>query len=163
EPGDIAEMTFLFGQADGEEKARGLVTRFRDPANVEAAFQETRHWWDRLLSTIEVETPELSTNFLLNRWLLYQTRSCRVWGRTAGDAAILDQMIPFLEGKPLEEQQTESLSIPVASATEASLLEHCRRAIRRAATSGPHGLPLIGGGDWNDGLNRVGLGGKGES
>jgi len=242
EPGDIAEMTFLFGQADGEEKARGLVTRFRDPANVEAAFQETRHWWDRLLSTIEVETPELSTNFLLNRWLLYQTLSCRVWGRTAlyqssgaygfrdqlqdvmalvhasphlarehilraaarqfvegdvqhwwhpesgvgvrtrisddllwlpfvtahyvrttGDATILDQMIPFLEGKPLEEQQTESLSIPVASATEASLLEHCRRAIRRAATSGPHGLPLIGGGDWNDGLNRVGLGGKGES
>src|SRR5437764_2291216 len=242
EPGDIAEMTFLFGQADGEEKARGLVTRFRDPANVEAAFQETRHWWDRLLSTVEVETPELSTNFLLNRWLLYQTLSCRVWGRSAlyqssgaygfrdqlqdvmalvhaaphlardhilraaarqfvegdvqhwwhpesgagvrtrisddllwlpfvtahyvrttGDAAILDQMVPFLEGKPLEEQQTESLSIPVASATASPLLEHCRRAIARSATAGPHELPLIGGGDWNDGLNRVGLGGKGES
>src|SRR5213596_3104546 len=242
EAGDTAEMTFLFGQADDEEKARGLVTHFRDPANVEAAVQETRHWWDRLLSTIEVETPELSTNFLLNRWLLYQTLSCRIWGRSAlyqssgaygfrdqlqdvmalvhaaphlarehilraaarqfvegdvqhwwhpesgvgvrtrisddllwlpfvtahyvrttGDATILDQMIPFLEGKPLEEQQTESLSIPVASATEDSLLEHCRRAIRRAATSGPHELPLIGGGDWNDGLNRVGLGGKGES
>jgi cyclic beta-1,2-glucan synthetase len=72
-------------------------------------------------------------------------------------------MIPFLEGKPLEEQQTESLSIPVASAKEGSVLEHCRRAIARSATSGPHGLPLIGGGDWNDGLNRVGLGGKGES
>src|SRR5438552_12741768 len=76
-------MTFLLGQADDEEKARGLVTHFRDPANVEAAFQETRQWWDRLLSTIEVETPELSTNFLLNRWLLYQTLSCRVWGRSA--------------------------------------------------------------------------------
>ncbi|PYJ34107.1 MAG: protein ndvB, partial [Verrucomicrobia bacterium] len=59
--------------------------------------------------------------------------------------------------------QTESLSIPVASPTEGSLLEHCRRAIARSATSGPDGLPLIGGGDWNDGLNRVGLGGKGES
>ncbi|PYI62181.1 MAG: hypothetical protein DMC60_03170 [Verrucomicrobia bacterium] len=183
EPGDTAEMTFLLGQADDEEKARGLVARFRDPANVEAAFQETRNWWERLLSTIEMETPELSTNFLLNRWLLYQTLSCRVWGRSAlyqssgaygfrdqlqdvmalvhaaphlardhilraaarqfvegdvqhwwhpesgagvrtrisddllwlpfvtthyvrttGDAAILDQMIPFLEGKPLEEQ-----------------------------------------------------------
>jgi cellobiose phosphorylase len=46
---------------------------------------------------------------------------------------------------------------------EASLLEHCRRAIARSATAGPHRLPLIGGGDWNDGLNRVGLGGKGES
>src|SRR5213082_3138447 len=83
EPRQTVEMTFLLGQADDEEKARALVTRFRDPANVEAAFQETRRWWDRLLSTIEVETPELSTNFLLNRWLLYQTLSCRVWGRSA--------------------------------------------------------------------------------
>ncbi|HEX7518052.1 MAG TPA: glucoamylase family protein, partial [Chthoniobacterales bacterium] len=242
EPRHTVEMTFLLGQADDEETARGLVTRFRDPANVEAAFQETCLWWDRLLSTIEVETPDLATNFLLNRWLLYQTLSCRVWGRSAlyqssgaygfrdqlqdvmalvhaaphmarghilraaarqfvegdvqhwwhpesgagvrtrvaddflwlpfvtahyvrttGDAAILDQMVPFLEAKPLEKQQTESLSIPVVSATESSLLEHCRRAIARSATSGPHGLPLIGGGDWNDGLNRVGLGGKGES
>src|SRR5438046_9327913 len=76
-------MTFVLGQADDEETARSLVSRFRDAANVEAAFQETRHWWDRLLSTIEVETPELSTNFLLNRWLLYQTLSCRMWGRSA--------------------------------------------------------------------------------
>ena len=242
EPRSTVEMTFLLGQADDEEKARELVNRFRDPSNVEAAFQETRRWWDRILSTIEVETPELSTNFLLNRWLLYQTLSCRVWGRSAlyqssgaygfrdqlqdvmalvhaapdlardhilraaarqfvegdvqhwwhpesgagvrtrisddllwlpfvtahyvrttGDAAILDQMVPFLEAKPLEAQQTESLSIPVVSHTEGSLLEHCRRAIARSATVGPHGLPLIGGGDWNDGLNRVGLGGKGES
>ncbi len=242
DPGQTAELTFLLGQADDEEQARALVDRFRDPANVEAAFQETRHWWDRLLGTIEVETPELSTNFLLNRWLLYQTLSCRVWGRSAlyqssgaygfrdqlqdvmalvqtapeiargqilraaarqfvegdvqhwwhpesgagvrtrisddllwlpfvtahyvrttGDDAILDQMVPFLEAKPLEEHQAESLSIPVVSATQGSLLEHCRRAIARAATAGPHGLPLIGGGDWNDGLNRVGLGGKGES
>jgi cellobiose phosphorylase len=72
-------------------------------------------------------------------------------------------MVPFLEAKPLEAQQTESLSVPVASVAEGSLLEHCRRALARAATAGPHGLPLIGGGDWNDGLNRVGLGGKGES
>src|SRR5438034_2488346 len=241
-PGETAEITFLLGQADDEEKTRVLVDRFRDPANVEAAFQETRHWWDQLLSTIEVETPELSTNFLLNRWLLYQTLSCRVWGRSAfyqssgaygfrdqlqdvmalvhaapeiardhilraaarqfvegdvqhwwhpesgagvrtrisddllwlpsvtshyvrttGDAAILDQIVPFLEGKPLEVQQIESLSIPVVSRAEDTLLEHCRRAIARSATAGPHALPLIGGGDWNDGLNRVGLGGKGES
>src|SRR5205814_10545344 len=83
EPRQTVEMTFLLGQTDDEEKARALVNRFRDPANVEAAFQETRRWWDRLLSTIEVETPELSTNFLLNRWLVYQTLSCRVWGRSA--------------------------------------------------------------------------------
>src|SRR5207248_8755528 len=234
DPGQTAEMTFLLGQADDEEKARALVNRFRDPVNVEAAFQETRHWWDRLLSTVEVETPELSTNFLLNRWLLYQTLSCRVWGRSAfyqssgaygfrdqlqdvmalvhaapdlagdhilraaalqfiegdvqhwwhpesgagvrtrisddflwlpfvtahyvrttGDAEILDQTVPFLEAKPLEPEQTESLSIPMTSQTEDTLLAHCCRAVARYATAGPHGLPLIGGGDWNDGLNRV--------
>ena len=242
EPRSTAEMTFILGQADDEEKARALVTRFRDPANVEAAFQETRRWWDRFLSTIEVETPELSTNLLLNRWLLYQTLSCRMWGRsglyqssgaygfrdqlqdvmalvhaapqiardhivraagrqflegdvqhwwhpesgagvrtrisddflwlpfatahyvrTTGDTAILDQVVPFLEGKPLEAQETESLFVPSISHMAGTLLEHCRRAIARSATSGSHGLPLIGSGDWNDGLNRVGLGGKGES
>ena len=52
-------------------------------------------------------------------------------------------MVPFLEAKPLEEQQTESLSIPVVSHTEGSLLEHCRRAIARSASVGPHGLPLM--------------------
>src|SRR5205823_4214223 len=83
DPEQSAEITFLLGQADDEEKARALVNRFRDPANVEAALEETRRWWDRLLDTIEVKTPELSTNFLLNRWLLYQTLSCRVWGRSA--------------------------------------------------------------------------------
>ena len=242
DPGQTAEVTFLLGQTGNEEKARKLVNRFRDPENVEAAFEETCRWWDRLLDTIQVETPELSTNLMLNRWLPYQTLSCRVWGRSAlyqssgaygfrdqlqdvmalvhaapgivreqilraaarqfvegdvqhwwhpesgagvrtrisddllwlpfvtahyvratGDDAILDQMIPFLEAKPLEEGQTESLSIPAISKTQGSLLEHCRRAIARAATVGPHGLPLIGSGDWNDGLNRVGIGGKGES
>ncbi len=242
EPGQSAELTFLLGQTDDEEKARALVKRFRDPVNVEAAFQETKRWWERLLSTIEVETPELSTTFLLNRWLVYQTLSCRLWGRTAlyqssgaygfrdqlqdvmalvhaapdiarnhilraaarqfvegdvqhwwhpdsgagvrtrisddllwlpfvtahyvrttGDVAILDETIPFLEGKELKPKETESLSVPTVSHTQGSLLEHCRRALAHAATAGPHGLPLIGGGDWNDGLNRVGLGGKGES
>ena len=81
--GQTAEITFLLGQAGDEEKARAFVRHFRDPASIESAFQETCRWWDRLLSTIEVETPELSTNFLLNRWLLYQTLSCRVWGRSA--------------------------------------------------------------------------------
>ncbi len=242
EPGESAEVTFLLGQAPNETEARALVQRFRDPSNVEATLQETRGWWDNLLDTIQVETPEASANVLLNHWLLYQTLSCRVWGRSAlyqssgaygfrdqlqdvmalvhaapqiareqilraaarqfvegdvqhwwlpesgagvrtrisddllwlpfvtahyvrvtGDAAILEEVVPFLEAKPLAENEVESFSVPAISALSAPLVEHCRRAISRASTSGPHGLPLIGTGDWNDGLNRVGIGGKGES
>ena len=57
----------------------------------------------------------------------------------------------------------EAFNIPAVSSQSATLLEHCRRTLQRGLTSGPHGLPLIGAGDWNDGLNRVGIEGKGES
>jgi cellobiose phosphorylase len=242
EPNGVAEIVFLIGQATDEEKARTIIDAFSKPADVETAFRETKQWWDSFLDTLQVETPDPATNFLLNRWLLYQTLSCRIWGRSAlyqssgaygfrdqlqdvmamahaapriardhilrtarrqfvegdvqhwwhadsgvgvrtrisddflwlpfvtahyvrttGDAGILDEIIPFIEGKVLENNQVESLSIPAISSSEASLLEHCRRAIALSVGTGPHGLPLIGGGDWNDGLNRVGIGGKGES
>ncbi len=242
EPGEAKEVIFFLGQAADKNEARSLVMRFRDLGNVEAALQGTVRWWNDLLDTVQVETPEHSANLLLNRWLLYQTLSCRVWGRSAlyqssgafgfrdqlqdvmallqaapqiaraqilraasrqfvegdvqhwwhpetgagvrtrisddllwlpfvtahyvrttGDTAILDEVVAFLEAEPLAENEAENFSVPGQSASGAPLLEHCRRAIARALTSGPHGLPLIGTGDWNDGLNRVGIEGKGES
>jgi cellobiose phosphorylase len=80
-----------------------------------------------------------------------------------GDEAILDEGVPFRKGEPLVSDQVERYGHYKLTEDEATLYEHCRRALDKGATSGPHGLPLMGAGDWNDGLNRVGIGGRGES
>jgi len=80
-----------------------------------------------------------------------------------GDLAVLDETIPFLEGPRLEEGQQESYFQPTISAESGTLFEHCARALDRSLAVGRHGLPLMGSGDWNDGMNRVGHEGKGES
>ena len=82
--------------------------------------------------------------------------------RFTGDEEILNEYIPYLEGDGLEGED-ELFMIPRTSLEQTSLYEHCVRAIRRGLTQGPHGLPLIGIGDWNDGLSRVGIEGSGES
>ncbi|MBL0178367.1 MAG: hypothetical protein IPP98_04465 [Gemmatimonadetes bacterium] len=83
--------------------------------------------------------------------------------RVTGDRAVLDEMVPFLTMRALEPHEDELYDQPRISREVASVYEHCLRAIRKAATQGPHGLPLIGSGDWNDGMSRVGVGGTGES
>lgn len=80
-----------------------------------------------------------------------------------GDAGIFDVSCPFLESRPLKDGEQSDYELPKVSEQAASLYEHCVRAIRHALLYGAHGLPLMGAGDWNDGMNLVGVGGKGES
>ncbi len=80
-----------------------------------------------------------------------------------GDAAVLDERAPFIEAPVLKPDQEEDYRIPDPSAETATLYEHCVRALEHGLTFGAHGLPLMGTGDWNDGMNRVGAGGRGES
>src|SRR5262249_31249484 len=80
-----------------------------------------------------------------------------------GDRKILEERVPFLEGPTLHEHESEKMFIPEISQQSVPLWEHGRRALDRAYRLGAHGLPLFGNGDWNDGMNRVGIEGRGES
>ena len=80
-----------------------------------------------------------------------------------GDATLLDEIVPFLEGPPIPSGHDDSYFQPARSAERGTLFEHCARALDRSLSVGAHGLPLIGTGDWNDGMNRVGDKGRGES
>ncbi|MDD3838989.1 MAG: glucoamylase family protein [Clostridia bacterium] len=82
---------------------------------------------------------------------------------TSGDYSILDEQAPYLECEPLEPEQSEIYTIPFISEQKGSIYQHCIKAIERSLEVGPHGLPLIGSGDWNDGMNNVGVNGLGES
>lgn len=93
-------------------------------------------------------------------WLPYVVEH---YVRVTGDRAILDEYVPFISMRALEPHEHELYDLPSITDEHASVYEHCRRALRKACTIGSHGLPLIGTGDWNDGMSRVGVDGKGES
>ncbi len=241
-PGEVQEVCFLLGQGADREDARRLAAEYRVPGRIDAAWRETAEFWDSLLGSVTVETPDAGMDLMLNRWLVYQNLSCRIWGRSAlyqssgafgfrdqlqdvmgilhqrpeiarehillaarhqfaegdvlhwwhppsgrgvrtrmtddllwlpyvtahyvkttGDVSVLSERIPFLQAKALEPDEEERYGHYERTVEGFSLYEHCLRAIRKAATQGAHGMPLIGAGDWNDGMNRVGIGGKGES
>ena len=241
-PGQVEEVFFLIGEGANRAESLALIDQFQTQGQVEAAWQAVHTWWDELLGTITVQTPDPSMDLMLNRWLLYQTLACRLWGRTGlyqssgafgfrdqlqdvlallharpdlarqqvlnaarhqfeagdvlhwwnppsgrgvrthftddllwlpyvtaeyvvatGDNSILTEKIPFLKGEPLKAGEGERYAQYEATSDLYTLYEHCRRAIEKGSTSGAHGLPLMGAGDWNDGMNRVGVAGRGES
>jgi cyclic beta-1,2-glucan glucanotransferase len=116
---------------------------------------DVQHWWLPPLGQ-GVRT-RISDDRL---WLPYVTAH---YLEVTGDRGILDETIPFLDGPRLTAGEHESYFQPTPSHERGTLFEHCARALDSSLPAGGHGLPLIGTGDWNDGLNRVGAGGTGES
>ncbi|MDO9004398.1 MAG: glucoamylase family protein [Aquabacterium sp.] len=241
EPGTELEQVFLLGHANSLDEARHLAvtSAFVSPS---LRLQQVREDWNERLGATTVKTPDPLFDAMVNRWLLYQTVTCRLWSKagfyqaggafgfrdqlqdslalagsapdmlrqqillgasrqfpegdvqhwwhaptgagvrthfsddllwlayasvhylnTTGDASLLSEEVPFLEGAPIPEGAEDAYYTPSTSPQTASLYEHCARAIDRSLKVGVHGLPLMGVGDWNDGMNRVGSEGRGES
>ncbi len=113
------------------------------------------HWWH--------ERPLRGVRTRCSDDLLWLPLVTAFYVRSTGDTGILDEVVPYLDGQTLPADQAERYSEFGQSTRQDTLYEHCCRAIGRASTVGPHGLPVIGSGDWNDGFNRISTTGRGES
>ena len=82
-PGEATEIVFLMGEAESLAAARELIRRYWQPDSAARALHEVRARWDGILHAVQVSTPDASFNLIMNRWLLYQTVSCRLWARAA--------------------------------------------------------------------------------
>ncbi|MEO6032451.1 MAG: glucoamylase family protein [Burkholderiaceae bacterium] len=239
--GQSSDCVFLLGYGTSREAAQQLAIAAAAVPPPQR-LHDARAAWDKLLGATTVQTPDPLFDAMTNRWLLYQTVSCRLWARAGfyqaggafgfrdqlqdamalawaapqtlrqqivlnasrqfaqgdvqhwwhaptgagvrthfsddllwlayacthylnctGDTALLDESVPFIEGAEIPEGAEDAYFVPTVSGERVSVFEHCARAIDRSLRVGAHGLPLMGTGDWNDGMNRVGHEGRGES
>jgi cyclic beta-1,2-glucan synthetase len=116
---------------------------------------DVQHWW--LPNTGQGIRTRISDDRV---WLAY---ALGTYLDVTGDLAVLDEPVPFIEAKLLKPEEAESFGQPTVSTETVPLYEHAARALDASLAVGAHGAPLIGGGDWNDGMNRVGIRGRGES
>jgi cyclic beta-1,2-glucan synthetase len=160
-----------FYQASGaygfrDQLQDGMALTFASPAMTRAHILraasrqfvegDVQHWW--LPHSGQGVRTRISDDRV---WLAYATAQ---YIQCSGDAAILDEQLDFLEGPLLAAGEHDAFFQPMQADAPASLFEHCARGLDQClALTGELGLPLMGGGDWNDGMNRVGEHGKGES
>lgn len=222
--GEEKVVVFTLGSCR-EKEAEKLIKKYRDPEEVDGAFNKTINFWEKLISGVLVQTPDPAFNLMTNYWLKYQAISGHTWSRTgyyqcSGAYGFRDQLQSSLALLPLKPELTRRQillhakhqfkdgtvhhwwhpilelayrgditdnllwlpyillfyldetgdhgildeKVSFVDGGEASLYEHCIRAIERVLSRfSRRGLPLIGAGDWNDGLSAVGLKWKGES
>jgi cellobiose phosphorylase len=152
-----------FGFRDQLQDSLALLNTYPELARAQilkhAAHQfiegDVQHWWHEP-SGKGVRT-RISDDYI---WLPYVTYE---YIRVTQDNSILEEMIPFVVSNPLSKDEEERYEQPITSELKLSLFEHCEQAMKHAQRFGVHGLPLMGTGDWNDGMNAVGKEGKGES
>jgi cellobiose phosphorylase len=242
EVGEERTVVFRLGAGHTLAQARELALRCRPYGSAKAALDKVQDYWQRTLSTVQVNTPDTALNLLVNGWLVYQTLACRFWARSGyyqsggaygfrdqlqdamalihakpkllrehllqcasrqypegdvqhwwhppagrgvrtrcsddylwlplatcryvlatGDTGVLEESVAFIDGRRLNADEESYYDLPHTSSVTASLYQHCVRCIEHGLRLGERGLPLIGSGDWNDGLSLVGISGKGES